>query len=93
MEDRRTMRTLTATEVARQFSRVLDSLEQGGEEIVVLRNQQPVARLVPGAARLSALEALADLYRTLPDEDGAAWLQDLRGADRPMAREMTDPWA
>jgi len=55
------MKALTATQVARQFSRVLDSLEQGGEEVVVLRNNQPVARLVPGAARMTVLEALADL--------------------------------
>jgi len=87
------MKALTATQVARQFSRVLDSLEQGGEEVVVLRNNQPVARLVPGAARMTALEALADLYRTLPDADGAAWLEDLRSADRPAARELYDPWA
>ena len=43
------MRTVTATEAARNFSRMLDLLEHGSEEIVVLRNNQPVAKLVPGA--------------------------------------------
>jgi antitoxin (DNA-binding transcriptional repressor) of toxin-antitoxin stability system len=87
------MRTMTATEVARGFRRVLDSLEHGGEEIVVVRNHQPVARLVPGAARVTALEALADLHRSLEDAEGEAWLGDLRGADRLLAREARDPWA
>ena len=67
------MKTVTATEVARNFSRVLDLLEHESEEIVVLRNNQPVAKLVPGAPRMTALEALADLFRTLPDAEGAAW--------------------
>jgi antitoxin (DNA-binding transcriptional repressor) of toxin-antitoxin stability system len=86
------MRVLSATEVARNFSRVLDSLEHGGEEIVVMRNKHPVAKLVPGAARMTALEALGDIYRTLPDADGADWLDDMRDADRPLVAEAEDPW-
>jgi prevent-host-death family protein len=87
------MRTITATEAARNFSRVLDSLEHGSDEIVVLRNNQPVAKLVPGAPRMTALEALADLHRTLPDAEGAAWLEDARRMDRRWRREAHDPWA
>lgn len=87
------MRILSATEVARNFSRVLDSLEHGGEEIVVVRNRSPVAKLVPGAPRMSAIEVLGDLHRTIGEEEGADWLGDLAGADRPWAREVRDPWA
>jgi prevent-host-death family protein len=87
------MRTLTATEAARNFSRVLDSLERGSEEIVILRNSQPVAKLVPGAHRMTALEALADLHRTLPDAEGAAWLEDAKRMDRKRRKEVRDPWA
>jgi antitoxin (DNA-binding transcriptional repressor) of toxin-antitoxin stability system len=87
------VRTLSATEVARNFSRVLDSLEQGGEEVVVLRNNHPVARLVPGAARLNAIEALGDLYGTLDEAEGASWLEDIRRGDRLMVAEARDPWA
>jgi prevent-host-death family protein len=87
------VRTLTATEAARNFSRVLDALEHGSEEIVVMRNNQPVAKLVPGAPRMTALEALADLHRTLPDAEGAAWLKDARRADRGPRKEIRDPWA
>ena len=87
------MRTITATEAARNFSRMLDLLEHESEEIVVTRNDQPVAKLVPGAPRLTALEALTDLYRTLPDEEGAAWLNDTSQMDRRRRRQIRDPWA
>ena len=55
------MRTLSATEISRNFSHVLDLLEHGGEEIVIIRNKHPVARLIPGAPRMTALEAFGDL--------------------------------
>ena len=87
------MKTMSATDVARGFSRVLNALEHGGEEIVVMRNHQPVARLVPGAPRMTALEALADIHRTLDDSEGDAWLATARSADRLLARETGDPWA
>ena len=87
------MKTISATEMARSFSRVLDSLERGDEEIVVVRNHHPVARLVPGAPRVTALEALADLYRTLDDAEGAGWLRDLKAADQALKKEVRDPWA
>ncbi len=80
------MRTVTATEAARNFSRVLDSLEHESEEIVVLRNNQPVAKLLAGALHMTALEALADLYRTLPDAEGAAWLKDVLRASQGKGR-------
>jgi antitoxin (DNA-binding transcriptional repressor) of toxin-antitoxin stability system len=87
------MKTMTATEVSRNFSRVLDTLERGDEEIVVLRGRHPVARMVPGAPRMTALEALGDLYRTLDDAEGEAWLEDMAGADRRLRPEVRDPWA
>jgi antitoxin (DNA-binding transcriptional repressor) of toxin-antitoxin stability system len=87
------MRTVTATEAARNFSRVLDLLEHESEEIVVLRNNQPVAKLVPGAPRMTALEALGDVYRTLPDAEGKAWIEDASRMDRRLRKQVRDPWA
>ena len=84
------MRTMTATDVARGFSRVLDELERGGEEIVVLRNQHAVARLLPGARRMTALEAFGDLHRILDDAEGAAWLRDVEKMDRLLVAERRD---
>lgn len=87
------MRSLTATEIARNFSKVLDSLENGGEEIMVLRNNNPVAKLIPGASRMNAIEVLGDLYRTLDDVEGGAWIEDMAPSDHLLVRETRDPWA
>lgn len=76
------MRTMTATEVARRFSRLLDSMEHGGDEIVILRNHHPVAKLSPGAARMNAIEALGDVYGMMEDAEGAVWLMDIRKGRR-----------
>jgi len=86
------MRTISATEAARNFSRMLDLLEHESEEIIVVRNNHPVAKLVPGAPRLTALEALADLYQTLPSKEGMAWLKDSRRVDRTGRQQARDPW-
>ncbi len=86
------MKTVSATEAARNFSRILDLLEHESEEIVVVRNNHPIAKLVPGAPRQTALQALADLYRTLPDREGAAWLADARRMDRRSRKQVRDPW-
>ena len=40
---------------------------------MIERNHHQIARLIPGPGHLTALEALADLYRTLPEDAGATW--------------------
>ncbi len=87
------MKTMTATEVVRNFSAILSRLETGAEEITIVRNKHPVAKLVPGAPVMRAMDAFADLYGVLSDDEGAAWLKDAAGADRPLGEEMGDPWA
>jgi antitoxin (DNA-binding transcriptional repressor) of toxin-antitoxin stability system len=66
------MKTLSATVVARNFSAVLDALERDQEEIVLVRNQRPVARLVPETTGQDALSVFGDLYRTLDDATAEA---------------------
>jgi antitoxin (DNA-binding transcriptional repressor) of toxin-antitoxin stability system len=87
------MRSMTATEVARGFSRVLDSLEQGGDEIVVVRNHHPVARIVPGTPRMTAIEAMGDLYRVIEEGEGESWAADAAASDRLLVAEVRNPWA
>ncbi len=86
------MKVMTATELARNISRVLDRLRDGTEEIVILRNKEAVAKLIPGAPQLTALEALSDLYRTLSPDEAADWLQDARRGSRKMRKDVRDPW-
>lgn len=88
------MQTITATELARNLRQVLDRLAVEQSEIVIERNHQPVGRLLPGAGRMTALEAMADLYQTLPETAGHDWLSDSRSSDLVdvVTEEIRDPW-
>ena len=90
------MKTLSVTEVARNFSAVLDALEQDQEEVVLVRNQRQVARLVPEAPQQDALSVFGDLYRTLDDETAdalSAALASTRKGRRGRLSEVRNPWA
>ncbi len=87
------MTTIMATDFSRNISRWLDRLEHGGEEFVIVRNRHAVARLVPGAPEVRALDAFSDLLGVLPDKEGDVWIKDMRRFDRPAAQELNDPWA
>ena len=86
------MTELTASELARRLSAVLDRLEFGGEEIVIVRNNHPIARMIPGSPYRTALEAMADLYRTISPAAADHWVSDSR-VSGSIAAESRDPWA
>ncbi len=90
------MKTRSVTDVARNFSAVLDALERNQEEIVLVRNQRRVARLVPEAPQQDALSVFGDLYRTLDDETAdalSAAIATYRKSRRGRVAELRDPWA
>ena len=90
------MKTLSVTEIARNFRAVLDSLERDQEEIVLVRNRRQIARLVPEAPRQDALEVFGDLYRTLDDDTAEALsvtLSSTRKSRRGRVSELRNPWA
>ena len=90
------MKTLTVTEVARNFSAVMDGLETEQEEIVLVRNHRAIARLVPEPPAQTALEVFGDLFRTLDDGTAdalAAAVSRVRKQKRGTLRELRDPWA
>jgi prevent-host-death family protein len=90
------MKTLTVTEVARNFSAVMDGVEADQEEIIVVRNSKPVARLVPEPPAQNALEVLGDLYRTLDDNTADALSSAVnlgRKSKRGTLDELRNPWA
>lgn len=86
------MRIVTATELARNFRTMFDQVEFKHEELIVIRNNHEVARIVPGPATMTALEAMTDLYRTLPEEAARDWLADSLRVEG-LADEVRDPWA
>jgi antitoxin (DNA-binding transcriptional repressor) of toxin-antitoxin stability system len=81
------MRQVTATEAARRFSEMLDSVENGRESFVVIRRGRAVATVGPATG--STGRDLKDvLTRNRPD---AAWADELRELRRSVGSE-TDPW-
>ena len=90
------MKVLSVTQVARNFSDVVDSVEQKQEEIVLLRNRRPVARIVPASEPQNALEVFGDLYRTLDDKTADA-LSSAIASNRKKRTgrlsELRNPWA
>jgi len=65
------------------------------EEFVIERNHREVARMLPGPGQQTALEAMADLYRTLPEDAATGWMSNSRDTDAPetLGEELRDPWA
>jgi prevent-host-death family protein len=90
------MKTITVTEAARNFSRVLDEVEREQEEIVLVRNHRQIARLIPEPAEQNALEVLGDLYRTLDDDTAEALGEAIRRTRKGKGTTLAglrNPWA
>ena len=90
------MKILSVTGVARHFREVIDSVEQKQEEIVLVRNQKQVARLVPESPPQKALEVFGDLYRTLDDKTAetlSSVISKARKNRRGRHSELRNPWA
>ena len=90
------MKTRSVTDVARNFSAVLDQIERDQVEVVLVRNHRPIARLVPEPASQDALSVFGDLYRTLDDKTATALASAItteRKRRRGRVSELRNPWA
>ena len=85
------MQTITATDLSRNFRVMLNRVEFQHEELLIVRNNCPVARLVPDHGIMTATEVFSDLYQTLPQDAGEKWLSDSR-LDDDQTGEVRDPW-
>lgn len=87
-------KTLTATEVARNFSNVLDSVERG-DEVSITRGKRVIATLSPaiqksnGAKMASFLEAWHEKNGAM-DEEALAIYQEVL-ADRRAPHNLVNP--
>ena len=83
------MARMTATEVARGFSEVLNRVA-AGETVEVTRAGAPVAVIEPPAESLISAERFRELLESAPgpDEDFAADLRDIRQSAGPPRQ----PW-
>jgi hypothetical protein len=83
------MTVMTTTEFSKNMKKMIDQLEVGGEEIILVRNKNKIARIIPGFPHLTAIEALGDIYKTLASEAAEDWLEDSR-MEGKVAEEMRD---
>lgn len=86
------MQKISATELARNLRAVLDQVSERSEDYLVERSGKPVARISPGLGHMSAEQALADLYRVLPDHAAEGWLEDARRGMTGLDDSLRDPW-
>ena len=86
------MTTVTAAELAKNLGDILDRVARGGDEVVIVRDNREIARLVPTVAGMTVEEAFAGLYGELSDEEGEAWLRHSRIPERGLDEELRDPW-
>jgi prevent-host-death family protein len=81
------VKQLSATDVSRRFSEVLDSVERGGESFVVMRHGRAVATIGPTSG--GAGKALKEALRA--NRPDGAWGDELREL-REGLEPVTDPW-
>ena len=88
------MTRVTATELGRNLRRALDRVVFEREELLVVRNHEEIARIVPGPGTQTATQAMADLYAVLAPDAGAEWCADARSLESTSpADDLRDPWA
>ena len=67
------MKEMTVAEAASNLNAVVNEIERTDEEVVLLRDNHHVARIVPEKSGQTALEVMGDLYRTLEADAAEAW--------------------
>jgi antitoxin (DNA-binding transcriptional repressor) of toxin-antitoxin stability system len=83
------MRTMTATEASRNFSDLLDAIEQG-ETITITRGHHAVAEMRPARLR-TGTDLRAALDKIPPPDDRFA--ADIAAALALISSDGSDPWA
>lgn len=84
------MERITATEAARNFSKVLDRTKHQGETFLVERNGEPVAEIRPAPKRSTGADLVAFLRQPPPDPD---WERDMLEIIAERKRDIArDPW-
>jgi len=89
------MKTVLVAEAVRNFSAVLVSLESKQEEILLVRNDHPVARLVPEPESMDAVSVFGDLHGTLDDETASEMLRGIeasRSKSIMTINQLRNPW-
>ena len=83
------MQTISASELARNTSAILERILMG-ESVSVMRNRTEIAHIVPAKRTMTVAQAIAGLEGGLSPEQGESWLKDSRGE---FDEEVGNPWA
>ena len=85
--------SITVTDASRNFADCINRVHYQKVTFVLLKNGEPVARLVPDNGRVCTGHNLAEtLARTdLSDNEAKAWRRDLRDA-RKRLKAPADKW-
>ena len=86
----RDMTRMSATDVARSFSDVLNRVA-AGEEVEIVRNGVPVAVLAPPRVRLMPAERFRALLASAPPVD-ERFAEDVREIRRSVGPPESPPW-
>lgn len=87
------MPKITATDLARNTSAILDRVIAINQSIEIERNRTVIARIVPPVRTMTAAEAVDGLENILSPEEGAQWLRDSRNEGRTkFDQSVHDPW-
>ena len=84
---------LTVTEAARNFADCVNRAHYQNVTFVLLRNGEPVARLVPGNEKVCVGRDLAEALAgtDLPENEARAWHRDLQTASKTL-KAPADKW-
>ena len=85
--------TISVTEAARNFAECVNRAHYQNVTFVLLKNGEPVARLVPDGEKICLGRDLAEALSKvdLPIQEAKAWRRDLRKA-RKALKPPTDKW-
>jgi hypothetical protein len=92
------MKVLSYDTLARNFRKAWATIESSREEVIVRRNGQQVARILPEPARAGALAIFGDLHGTLGEQAGGVLARKVaetrrRKRHKGTLHELRNPWA
>lgn len=85
--------SITVTEAARNFADCVNRAHYQNVTFVLLKNGEPVARLVPDSERVCTGRELAEALAgtNLSENEARAWRRDLKAA-RKVLKAPADKW-
>ena len=83
---------VTVDQLSKGLRRILADAERSGEEVVIVRDDRAVARLLPETPGMTAREFFGDLPGMLTADEGEAWLRDAGEIDQVLDQGIRDPW-